>query len=319
VNFLNIKFNADELRRVDLNLLLVLSVMVQECSVRRTAARLKLGSPAVSMSLNRLRSLVDDPLFVRSGRGLSATPRAIALAERIGPFLQDMQLALLEQDRLDLLRVKRSVRLAIADDLELVFLPALLSAVRREAPNVTMLITDANYERVDQALSVGEIDMAIVALLAPDSEITPRRLLYQENFVALYDQTQVDFHDGFDIERYLAAPHLLISHRGETSGMLEPTFHSLGLTRHVCATIPRFSTLPALLKNIPSVCNVPETAARRLARDYGLTVQPLPFSSPSFSVGVAWQRSLSHDALTHWLTNLAADVIASTRAELFNS
>jgi LysR family transcriptional regulator, mexEF-oprN operon transcriptional activator len=316
LNFLNMKFNADELRRVDLNLLLVLSVMVQECSVRKTAERLKLGSPAVSMSLNRLRTLLDDPLFVRSGRGLSSTPRARSLAGRIAPFLQEMQVALLERDRLDLANVKRSVRLAIADDLELSFLPALLSAIRREAPNVTMLVTDADYERVDQSLSVGEIDIAITALLAPESDLTPRRPLYQERFVALYDAKQVSFRRGFNLESYLATPHLLMSHRGETSGMLEPTFQSLGRQRQVIATIPRFSTLPSLLNTMRSLCNVPETAARRLAKDFGLTVKPLPFASPAFPVGIAWQRSLSHDPLTHWITNLAAEIVASTRAAL---
>lgn len=316
LTFLNMKFNADELRRVDLNLLLVLSVMVQENSVRKTAERLKLGSPAVSMSLNRLRTLLDDPLFVRSGRGLRATPRAVSLAERIAPFLMEMQVALLESDRLDLKNVKRSVRLAIADDLELSFLPSLLSAIRRDAPNVTMLVTDADYERIDQSLGGGEIDIAVAALLAPESKITQKRLLYAERFVALYDPTQVSFRRGFNIESYLATPHLLMSHRGETLGMLEPTLQSMGLRRQVIATIPRFSTLPALLKTTRSICNVPETAARRLARDFGLMVKPLPFASPEFSVGIAWQRSLNHDPLTHWIANLTADIVASTRAEL---
>ncbi|PBP46183.1 helix-turn-helix domain-containing protein [Pseudomonas syringae] len=72
---MNKDFNLNELRKVDLNLLLVLSVLVHERSVRRAAVRLKVGSPAISMSLSRLRDLLNDPLMVRSGRGMAPHPR----------------------------------------------------------------------------------------------------------------------------------------------------------------------------------------------------------------------------------------------------
>src|SRR5688572_15816404 len=59
----------------DLNLLFVLSVVLEEQSVTRAARRLHVTAPAVSNSLARLRALLGDPLVVRSGRGLVPTPR----------------------------------------------------------------------------------------------------------------------------------------------------------------------------------------------------------------------------------------------------
>lgn len=67
--------NAIELSGVDQNLLLVLAVLLEEASVTRAAARLGRTQSAVSHALDRLRTVLGDPLFVRSGRRLFPTPR----------------------------------------------------------------------------------------------------------------------------------------------------------------------------------------------------------------------------------------------------
>lgn len=59
---------------VDLNLLVVLHAVLEERSATRAAARLHLTQPAVSNALARLRVLLDDPLVVRTGRGLTPLP-----------------------------------------------------------------------------------------------------------------------------------------------------------------------------------------------------------------------------------------------------
>lgn len=56
--------NRNDLRRVDLNLLIVFETLMHERSVTRAAEKLFLGQPAISAALSRLRTLFDDPLFV---------------------------------------------------------------------------------------------------------------------------------------------------------------------------------------------------------------------------------------------------------------
>ena len=60
------------LARIDLNLLVALQRLLEEESVTKAAERLHITQPAMSKTLQRLRDTFDDPLFVRSGRGLSA-------------------------------------------------------------------------------------------------------------------------------------------------------------------------------------------------------------------------------------------------------
>ncbi|EJT85854.1 LysR family transcriptional regulator [Pseudomonas putida S11] len=68
--------NRNDLRRVDLNLLIVFETLMHERSVTRAAEKLFLGQPAISAALSRLRNLFDDPLFVRTGRSMEPSARA---------------------------------------------------------------------------------------------------------------------------------------------------------------------------------------------------------------------------------------------------
>src|ERR1700676_5001132 len=73
------------LRRIDLNLLVVLDAISRTRSVTSAAQRLALSQPAVSHALGRLRALLGDPLFVRGRDGLAPTARAQAM---IGPVAE---------------------------------------------------------------------------------------------------------------------------------------------------------------------------------------------------------------------------------------
>jgi len=63
----------------DLNLLKVLDALLREGSTVRAGQRAGLSQPAVSAALSRLRHALNDPLFVREGRGLVPTDYARSL------------------------------------------------------------------------------------------------------------------------------------------------------------------------------------------------------------------------------------------------
>lgn len=71
---------AVDIESFDLNLLRVFEALYQEGSATRAAVRLNLGQSAVSAALGRLRAMYGDPLFTRTGRGLTATQRAHELS-----------------------------------------------------------------------------------------------------------------------------------------------------------------------------------------------------------------------------------------------
>src|SRR6187551_3233883 len=79
--------NEIELDRIDLNLLVLFDVVLSEQHVGRTARRLHLTPSAVSHGLGRLRRLLNDPLFLRTPRGVVPTDRALELAPQVTEVL----------------------------------------------------------------------------------------------------------------------------------------------------------------------------------------------------------------------------------------
>jgi DNA-binding transcriptional LysR family regulator len=77
--------HEDYLRNFDLNLLVVFMVLYRERSVSGAAKILRVGQPAVSNSLGKLRRYFNDPLFLRQGRGVVPTQKANAIATGLMP------------------------------------------------------------------------------------------------------------------------------------------------------------------------------------------------------------------------------------------
>ena len=73
--------------RYDLNLLPVFLSLMEERSVTRAARRLGMTQPALSNALARLRTLLQDPLFIRERYGMQPTPKALELAPVIAQAL----------------------------------------------------------------------------------------------------------------------------------------------------------------------------------------------------------------------------------------
>ena len=86
------------IRQTDLNLLIALNVLMEERNVTRAADRLDLTQSAASRMLGRLRATFDDPLLVRTSRGLTPTKRALDLAGPLQEYLAGLEKLLLERD-----------------------------------------------------------------------------------------------------------------------------------------------------------------------------------------------------------------------------
>src|SRR5262249_21060292 len=124
--------------QLDLNLLAALDALLEEGSVAGAAASLHVTAPAMSRSLGRIRRTTGDQILVRTGRTMSPTPYAIAVREQVHELLHQVQGVLAPSRELDLATLERTFTLRWHDSLVALSGPALLSAVREEAPGVRL-------------------------------------------------------------------------------------------------------------------------------------------------------------------------------------
>ena len=303
---MNPHFNINEFRGWDLNVLLTFVALMRERSVTKAAAKLFLGPPAVSMALKRLRDLFGDPLFVRTRLGMEPTPRALELYPRIEASLGELHAALFEPPAFDARTLERTFRFAAPDDLELALVPALLEHLRDHAPQVRLVVRPSDFRNVLSTLDTEDAELALTAM--PDRVESWHRYrgLHQESFLCLYDSAQLRRKGKLTLKQYVATPHLLLSPRGETYGAVDAELAKHGLKREVLISVAHFPLMPFLLRKTPSLVNMPATAARFFAQEYGLEVCDLPIRPSLFSVALLWHAKNDADPGLTWLIEAVA-------------
>src|SRR4030095_16852713 len=123
--------NKVDLSRIDLNLLALFAVVLEERHVGRAAKKLNLTASAVSHGLGRLRRLLNDPLFLRTPKGVVPTARATELAEPIADILARVRRVVATAAPFDPARSTRRFTIGAADAIAAVLLPPPLGAPRR--------------------------------------------------------------------------------------------------------------------------------------------------------------------------------------------
>src|SRR3954462_6286110 len=146
---------------VDLNLLRVFDAVLHEAPVTAAAARLELTQPAVSNALARLRSLLGDPLFVRTASGMEPTPFARGVAEPVRQALALLESALAHGPGFDPAMATRTFRFYMSDVGQVEFLPPLVERVQRMAPGVKLEAVALDVDDIGAALGAGGLDLAI--------------------------------------------------------------------------------------------------------------------------------------------------------------
>lgn len=289
--------NRNDLRRLDLNLLIVFETLMHERSVTRAAERLFLGQPAISAALSRLRTLFDDPLFVRTGRSMEPTSRALEIFKLLSPALDAISTAVSRAADFDPATSEAVFRIGLSDDVEFALLPPLLKRLRAEAPGIRLVVRRANYLTMPQLLASGEISVGIS--YTEELPANAKRKVLRLIRPTLLRSDSIP--GQLNLEDYCRRPHALVSFAGDLSGFIDDELEKLGQKRRVVLAVPQFNGLAALLSSTDLVATVPDFAAEALAASGGLRTQPLPLPTPSFELHMVWHGAQDNDPAERWL------------------
>ena len=301
----------NDLRRVDLNLLVILDALLSEQHVTRAAERLHLSQPAVSHALGRLRDLLGDPLLVRQGGGLVATARALELAAPLADALVQVQ-SVLAPNRFDPASARRTFRLAMSDYGAALLLPGLVRALREQAPGIDLAITHASREGMQEGVLSGEIDLAagVFPDLPAELRSTP---LFEEHYACLVDRDSLPADGGLDLPTYLARPHVLLEMRGSGTPEIERALTAIRERRHVAISLPHWGIAPQLIQGTDLILTVSSQGLLNIDSRRLLVVPP-PFHIPSFGFVLAWHKRRAGDGALQWLITQVQDVLAKRAA-----
>ncbi|MDX1367161.1 LysR substrate-binding domain-containing protein [Pseudomonas sp.] len=289
--------NRNDLRRLDLNLLIVFETLMHERSVTRAAEKLFLGQPAISAALARLRSLFDDPLFVRTGRSMEPTARAEEIFTLLSPALDSISTAVSRAADFDPATSTAVFRVGFSDDVEFALLPALLRRLRAEAPGVVLVVRRANYLLMPNLLASGEISVGVS--YTEELPANAKRKTLRRSKAKLLRADSVP--GTLSLDDYCARPHVLVSFAGDLNGFIDDQLLEMGRSRKVVLAVPQFNGLGTLLAGTDLVSVVPDYTAAALTAAGGLRAEDVPFDTNSFEMSMAWRGAQDNDPAERWL------------------
>ncbi|HET8728105.1 MAG TPA: LysR family transcriptional regulator [Alphaproteobacteria bacterium] len=288
------------LRSFDLNLLIAFDALMQERSVTRAAARLKIRQPAMSHNVATLRMLFQDDLFVRVGQAMQPTPRAVALAAPIRLALNQAQAALMSRDVFRPEAEVRTFRLGLSSELELVLLPDLTARLQRIAPGIRIHAKVAGPDQVDGMLDSGAIDLAVGCSHCIASRYASE-VLFEAEVMCCFNPDLLPFSAPIDRDTYLGARHAVVSQTDSLHGCVKEALDRLGAELDVVMAAPDFLTVLSAAKRAPLLATISARVARRYAPLLGLAASPVPLSLTFPPVTMVWPTHTDRDPAGAWL------------------
>lgn len=302
-------------RGIDLNLLVSLDVLLEECNVTRAAERLHLSQPALSAQLSRLRQTLDDPLLLPadSGRGMIPTARALALAAPLRAVLRDLEMLVTRRVGFDPVQAERTFRIAASDNaVATLGLTAIEALPRAAGRGVRLAFLRPDTARAAEQLERGEIDLLVGSERALPGTMKARKLV-EEHFVVAQRKGHPRGRHPPSLDEYCALRHVLVSTSGGSlHGFMDEHLERLGRRRDVVLSVQHFTLVPAILQATDYVSTLPSRLAARFTEV--LDAYPLPFEALGFALHAAWHPRHHQDPASIWLREFLAECARSGAA-----
>lgn len=287
-----------DLRRIDLNLLVTLETLLTERSVTRSAQRLHLSQPAVSVQLRKLREIFSDPLLITSPGGMLPTARAQALLPSIRAALAEVGRVFGQDQPFDPSSVQMTWQIAAADYAQYAIVLPLLKSLRRTAPGIRISIRHASHAKMFRQLESGTIDLALLALDSVPDHLH-REALYQESYVLIARKRHPALKRKLSLETFCQLDFILVSPEGGGfHGITDTMLDSRKRKRRVVLSTQHFLFSPEVVAHTDLVAVVPS----RLVKDRADVQQVSPpFAIPGYEMGMAWHERSHADPAHRWL------------------
>ena len=291
------------LNRIDLNLFAVFDAIYTAGSLTKAADVLCITQPAVSNSLARLREMLNDPLFVRTGHSMTPTPVAQNIIVPARQALALLRKSVQESQVFDPLTAEKAFNFASRDLLEVVILPRLMARVQNLAPNISIPNYELARSQVVSAMASGNLDFFADASAFTDPHLRKEKIA-QDRLVVMARKNHPALKQGLDLDTFLRLGHINVSHRKSGAGPIEIALDKLGKRRKVVMRGQHFLTVPSAIAKTDLVACLPY----HLAKHYDLAIYELPFDVPPVEYFLYWHVSADHDNAHKWMREQIVEI-----------
>jgi DNA-binding transcriptional LysR family regulator len=301
---------APRLRAVDLNLLTVLDALLRDHNVTRAAEHLGMTQPAVSNALARLRLLFDDELFVRTGKEMAPTPRALSLAGPLRQALDLIQTSLTQPGTFDCTE-SHTFRLGLDDLGEAVLLPRFVQWLEQIGARVRIDVRREVGAALHDQMRLGGVDLVLDHVVIPGEEFRRERAL-DVDLVPLVRRDHPTVGQELSLDEYAALEHVILEPREGQTNLAEHALAVMGRSRRVRVQVPHHLSMPFLVSQSDLVCTLPLPLARLFERQLPVRVVRCPLPVGPIPLFLMWHACQDAEPAHQWLRRSFLDVCRRT-------
>jgi DNA-binding transcriptional LysR family regulator len=295
----------------DVKVLRLLNVLYTTGSVTRAAISLAQSQPTVSIWLARARAQLNDPLFVRTAKGMQPTPRMDGLISTVREVLAALEKLAQNQTFFNAATSQREFRICMTDASHITLLPHLFSHVKKIAPGIKLSAANITPS-LPQSLQNGEADLAIGFINGLTAGFY-QQALYEQDWICLCNSRHPDWgkknnpRGSITKKQYASANHVNIA-SGTGAKQLDAALVEAATHRKIQLELPGFLGLSGILSSTDLLATLPRQIGETLARTAGLQVLTCPIAIPSFLVKQHWHVRYHDDGANKWIRSIVAEL-----------
>lgn len=267
--------------------------VLEEGSVSNAAERLSISQSAVSHSLDKLRETFDDPLFVRSGRSIEATQRAITLRDPVQAILDDLK-KLTEKKVFDPAAQTLEFKIAANDFQRNLIFPLLLQDLSRDGIDTQLRFISSGIPDVE-VLRQKRCDIMITPFPPEGSDIYQLRL-FSDHLRCFYDEKMREAPNTWEAFcRCDLVEASFTDHKGSLAALSKRDLSSL---KKPTVRVPNLGAIEAFIQGSEKITVTANLM--KVSEFKNLSNAPLPFETNQISMYLVWHKRNHENPAHQW-------------------
>ena len=293
----------EKLHTLELKSILVLDVLLETRNLSEVGRRLNMRQGNISYHLAKLRTALDDPLLVKSGKGYTLTSRAVSIKNSLHDSLSTLQNTLFDKP-FNPLTTKASYKI-MADPIGAgLLIPRLLSRLRKEAPSITIEHIWTQQE-ITGAMAGGLADIVIYNLADSLPELNNQLITRLDSYLVI-DENHPLCDTDFSYDKIFSYPTIQRYPKGYVEHQIAEILQSHNLTRTISYIAPSFDTLRDVIPGSENAAFCSEADRYALANIPGLHFQKLENMEPAATYAL-WHPRCDNDPLHQFMRKIVIE------------
>lgn len=289
---------------VDMHLLRCLEALVTECHVSRAADRMNMSQSGMSTALGRLRKAFNDPILVRTSKGMELSEQAFEIAGAVRRALREIDSVMETRGDFRPDEAQMTINVMASDYVGRMILPNAMERLRKEAPGISITIVSPQPNRIRESLANAEVDLVLGfyhdladGLYQTTLSAETLACVVRENHPVTRKELTVAQYGELDHIAYAAPPSFISSVEVELKQALRP----YGIRRRIATNLPSLSMMPEIVARTDLAASIPRGFAESYASRQGLAVLPFPIEMGKLPVRAIWHEKMHANRGHQWL------------------